>query len=147
MRRMGLRANYQKQHNTVLGAPSEGFPCVVDISRVTAVDQVRGTDINYISLQKGLPLRGGDRGSPTPGMFSAGSCQTALTQSSVWTLWRWRWKAAASQRSSTPTKSVSSPLVTSWPGCDLRRSRSAGLEGSAAKATSWSRGCGAPSST
>jgi len=83
----------------------------------------------------------------SPEIYSAGSCQTALTRSSVWMPWRWRWRAAASQRSSTPTKAVSSPHQTSWPGCRPRRSRSAGQAGNVATTTSWWRGCGERSST
>ena len=51
MRRMGLRAIYQKPRTTVPGAPSERFPCLVDVSTITAVDQVWATDITYIPLQ------------------------------------------------------------------------------------------------
>jgi putative transposase len=54
MRCMGLRAIYQKPRTTVPGAPSERFPCLVDLSTVTAVDQVWATDITYIPLQKGF---------------------------------------------------------------------------------------------
>jgi putative transposase len=54
MRRMGLRAIYQKPRTTVPGEPPERFPCLVDLSLVTAVDQVWATDITYIPLQKGF---------------------------------------------------------------------------------------------
>ena len=54
MRRMGLRAIYQKPRTTVQGNPSERFPCLVDVNTVTAVDQVWATDITYIPLQKGF---------------------------------------------------------------------------------------------
>jgi putative transposase len=54
MRRMGLRAIYQKPRTTVLGEPAERFPCLVDLKQVTAVDQVWATDITYIPLQKGF---------------------------------------------------------------------------------------------
>jgi putative transposase len=54
MRRKGLRAIYQKPRTTVQGNPSERFPCLVDVSTVTAVDQVCSTDITYITLQKGF---------------------------------------------------------------------------------------------
>ena len=54
MRRMGLRAIYQKPRTTVPGDPSERFPCLVDLRLVTAVDQVWATDITYIPLQKGF---------------------------------------------------------------------------------------------
>jgi putative transposase len=52
MRRMSLRAIYQKPRTTVPGNPSLRFPCLVDPSQVTAVDQVWATDITYIPLQK-----------------------------------------------------------------------------------------------
>jgi putative transposase len=54
MRRMGLRARYQKSRTTAQGNQSERFPCLVDVSMVTAVDQVWATDITYIPLQKGF---------------------------------------------------------------------------------------------
>jgi putative transposase len=45
MRRMGLRAIYQKPRTTIPGQPSERFPCLVDLKQITAVDQVWATDI------------------------------------------------------------------------------------------------------
>ena len=54
MRRMRLRAIYQKPRTSVQGSPSERFPCLVDVSTVTSVDQVWATDITYIPLQKGF---------------------------------------------------------------------------------------------
>jgi putative transposase len=54
MRRMGLRAIYQKPRTTVPGDPSERFPCLVDLRQVISVDQVWATDITYIPLQKGF---------------------------------------------------------------------------------------------
>ena len=54
MRRMGLRAIYQKPRTTIPGHPSERFPCLVDLKLVMAVDQVCATDITYILLQKGF---------------------------------------------------------------------------------------------
>jgi len=54
MRRMGLRAIYQRPRTTVPGDPSERFPCLVDLKQITAVDQVWATDITYIPLQKGF---------------------------------------------------------------------------------------------
>ena len=83
----------------------------------------------------------------SPGMCSAGSSRTALIRSSVSRLWRWRWRVAASQRSSTLIRAASSPHLSSWPDCKLRRSRSAGQAESAATTTSWWRGCGARSNT
>jgi putative transposase len=54
MRRMGLRAIYQKPRTTVPGEPSERFPCLVDLKQVSAADQIWATDITYIPLQKGF---------------------------------------------------------------------------------------------
>ena len=54
MRRMGLRAIYQKPRTTVPGEPSERFPCLVDLKQVTTADQIWATDITYIPLQKGF---------------------------------------------------------------------------------------------
>jgi putative transposase len=54
MQRMGLRAIYQKPRTTKPGSPSERLPCLVDLRRITAVDQVWATDITYIPLQKGF---------------------------------------------------------------------------------------------
>ena len=54
IRRMGLRAIYQKHRTTVPCKPSERYPCLVDLKLVTAVDQVWPTDITYIPLHKGF---------------------------------------------------------------------------------------------
>jgi putative transposase len=54
MQRMGLRAIYQKPRTTVPGHPSVRFTCLVDLSIVTAVDQVWATDITYIPMRKGF---------------------------------------------------------------------------------------------
>nr|WP_255452646.1 IS3 family transposase [Synechococcus sp. RSCCF101] len=54
MRRMGLRAIYQKPRTTIPGEPSERFPCLVDIDEIHTVDQVWATDVTYIPLQKGF---------------------------------------------------------------------------------------------
>jgi transposase InsO family protein len=51
---MGLRAIYQKPRTTVPGDPSVRFPCLVDLTQLTSVDQVWATDITYIPLQKGF---------------------------------------------------------------------------------------------
>ena len=48
MSRMGLRAFYKKPRATVPGNPSLRYPCLVDPSQVTTVDQVWSTDITYI---------------------------------------------------------------------------------------------------
>jgi putative transposase len=54
MRRMGLRAIYQKPRTTVPGEPSERFPCLLDLKQISRLDQVWATDITYIPLQKGF---------------------------------------------------------------------------------------------
>jgi putative transposase len=54
MRRMGLRAIYEKARTTVPGDPAERFPCLVDLGQVTTVDQVWATDITYIPLKMGF---------------------------------------------------------------------------------------------
>ena len=54
MRRMGLRAIYQRPRTTVPGDPAERFPCLVDLKAITTVDHVWATDITYIPLQKGF---------------------------------------------------------------------------------------------
>jgi putative transposase len=52
VRRMALRAIYQKPRTTVPGLPSKRFPCLVDLKQVRSVDQVWATNISYIPLQK-----------------------------------------------------------------------------------------------
>ena len=146
MRHMGLRAIYQRPRTTVPGSPSERFPCLVDLQRLTAPDQV------WVTVS---PTFRCGRASCTwwplsicsHGMFSAGNSPTALTRNSAWKPWTWRWGLAASHRSSIPTKDASSPPRTSWQGCKPRKSGSAGPEGNAAMTTSWWKGCGAQSST
>ena len=54
MRRMGLRAIYQKPRTTIAGEPSERFPCLVEFNEIKAVDQVWAADITYIPLRKGF---------------------------------------------------------------------------------------------
>jgi len=54
MRCMGLRAIYQKPRTTIPGSPSERFPCLVDLDKVTSIDQVWATDITYIPMRKGF---------------------------------------------------------------------------------------------
>ena len=75
----------------------------------------------------------------SPETFSAGSCPTAWSRNSVFKLCKWTSVVSASQRSSTPIKHVSSPLLTSWLRCRDRRSRSAGQAESTAKTTFWWR--------
>ena len=54
MRRMGLRAIYQKPRTTIPGEPSIRYPCLVDLNGITEPDQVWATDITYIPLRKGF---------------------------------------------------------------------------------------------
>mgnify|MGYP002654435603 CR=1 FL=1 len=54
MRRMGLRAIYQKPRTTIPGRPSERFPCLVELDNITSIDQVWATDITYIPMRKGF---------------------------------------------------------------------------------------------
>ena len=51
---MGLLAIYQKPRTTVPGIPSEQFPSLVDIDKITSIDQALATDITYIPLRKGF---------------------------------------------------------------------------------------------
>jgi len=83
MRSMGLRAIYKNSRTTLPGHPSDRFPSLVDLRWVTAVDQVWATDSTYIPLQKNSCTWWRSWIS-TPGMFSAGSCPTALTRSFAW---------------------------------------------------------------
>ena len=54
MRRMGLRAIYQKPRTTIPCSPSERFPCLVELDNITSIDQVWATDITYIPMRKGF---------------------------------------------------------------------------------------------
>jgi len=83
----------------------------------------------------------------SPGTCSAGSSPTALTRSSVWTLWRGRWEVAVSQGSSTPIKAASSRPPTSLAVYMMRRSGSAGPAEGVATTTSSLNDCGEQSST
>ena len=154
MRSVGLWAIDQKPRTTVQGDPLESFPCLVDLRLVKAVDQVWATDITYLPLQKGflflvaiVILFSRNVYSSEKPSATAGSSPAAWTRSNVSLLRRWRWEAAAGQRSFTPTRAVGSPALISWPDCRPRRSMSAGQAGSAAMTTSWWRGCGAESNT
>lgn len=103
-----------------------------------------GQPISRVSgCRKASQVLGGDRWGDFPGTCSAVSSPTALSRSFAWRLW----EVAVSKGSSTQIKAASSPRPTSWPGCRLRRSRSAGLGGSAATTTSSQNDCGGQSST
>lgn len=88
MRRIGLRAIYQKPRTTVPGKSSERFPCL------------------WMSARSRLRIRSGPSISPpsrcsrdsstwwqsficSRETSSAGSSRTTLTRSSVWMAWRW----------------------------------------------------------
>jgi hypothetical protein len=141
MRRMGLRAIYQKPRTTVQGEPSERFPCLVDPKQVRAVDQVWASDITYIPLQKGFLYLVAIVDLLSRNVLSW-KLSNSLDTEFYLQAWRCPSAVAASQRSSTPIKDASSPLLTSWPRCGERRSRSAGQAESAAPTTSWSKGFG-----
>jgi putative transposase len=96
MRRMGLRAIYQKPRTTVPGDPSERFSCLVDLRLVTAVDQVWAIDITYIPLQKGFLYLVAIVNLISRNMLSW-KLPIAGTRSSDWMPLRWHWKRAADQ--------------------------------------------------
>lgn len=54
MSRMVLRAIYKKPRTTIPGSSSERFSCLVDLDKITSIDQVLATDITYIPLRKGF---------------------------------------------------------------------------------------------
>jgi putative transposase len=54
MRRRGLRAIYQKPRTTVQGDLSEQCPCLLDLKKIKAVDQVWAADITDIPLKMGF---------------------------------------------------------------------------------------------
>ena len=146
MHRMGLRAIYQKPRTTVPGDPFERFPCLVDLSTVTAVDQVWATDITYIPLQKGFLYL-----VAIVNLFSRNVLSWKLSNSldTEFALDALEMALGDGRKPEVfhSIRVASSRHLPSSRGCRQRRSRSAGLEGSAATTTSWSRGCGARSST
>lgn len=109
MRRMGLRALHSKPRSTIPGNPAERFPCFVALGRFMH------------RMRSGKPIlptshfaRDFSTWWPssifTPGIGSAGDSQTDLTRSSLWMLWRWRWKASTNKRYSHP-KTFSVQLI------------------------------------
>jgi hypothetical protein len=145
MRRMGLRAIYQKPRTTVPGQPSERFPCLVDLKQITAVDQVWATDITYIPLQKGFLYLVAIMDLHSRHVLSwrlSNSLDTEFCRRP----WRWSSVLAASHRSSTPTRAASTPPQNSWLGSKQRGSRSVGQEESVVTTTSWWKDCGGLSS-
>ena len=133
LRRMGLRAIYQKPLTTIAGDPAKRFPCLVDLKLVMAVDQVWATDITYIPLHKDfLNL------VAIVDLLSRNiiSWKLSNSQETEFCLipWRSHWKAAANQGSSTPIRAASSLLLTSWPSRRGRKSGSAGPDETAVTA-------------
>jgi putative transposase len=53
-RRIGLRTIYQKPRTKITGSPSNRFSWLVDIDKITSIDQVWATDITYIPMVKGF---------------------------------------------------------------------------------------------
>jgi putative transposase len=54
MRRLRLRAIYQRPRTTVPPEPSERLPGLVELNQITAVDQIWATDVTYTPDQKGV---------------------------------------------------------------------------------------------
>jgi putative transposase len=144
MRRMGLWAIYQKLRTTVPGDPSKRFPCLVDLKLVTAVDQVWDTDITYIPLRKGFLYLVAIVNLFSRNVLSWRRSNSLDTEFCLEAL-EMALEGGASQRSFILIRAANSPHPTLWPGCRLRRSRSAGQAESAAMTTSLLNGCGGPS--
>jgi transposase InsO family protein len=140
MRCMGLQAIYRKPLTTVPGEPSERFPCLVDVSTVTVVDQVWATDITYIPLHKGFfhlvaivdPFSRSVLSWELSDRLYTEFCLDALEMAP---------EGGPSQGSSTLIKGASSPPPTSWPAYRPSRSRSAGLGGNVAMTISLLSDC------
>jgi len=113
LRRMGLRAIYQKPRTTIPGDPSERFPCLVDLKQVTAVDQVWETDITYIPLQKGFLYLVAVVDLYSRNVLSWKLTNSLDTEFCLDALEMWHFQVAVSQRSFTPTRDASSPPLTS----------------------------------
>ena len=62
VRRMGLRAIYQKPRIMVPCEPSKRFPYLINLKQVTCVNHLWATDTTDIPLQKGCFYLVGDRG-------------------------------------------------------------------------------------
>lgn len=54
LHRRGLRAIYQKPRKTIQGSLSERFPCLVDLDKITYIDQAWATEITYTPMRKGF---------------------------------------------------------------------------------------------
>jgi putative transposase len=93
---MGLRAIYLKPRTTVPGDPVKGFPCLVDLRQITAVDQAWATDITYIPLQKGFLYLVAIAGLQSRNVLSWKLSNSLETEVCLMH-WKWHWKVAAGQ--------------------------------------------------
>ena len=64
MRRMGLRAIYQKPRTKIPGEPSIRYPCLVDLNSITEPDQAWATDIERHEAPWERAVMKGDRHQP-----------------------------------------------------------------------------------
>ena len=138
--RMGLRAIYQKPRTTIPGSPSERFPCLVDLDKVTSIDQVWATDITYIPMRKGFLYLVAIMDLISKNVLNWKLSNSMDTQFCMDAL---EMALASGRRLELfiLTRVVNSPLPTKWPSCRQRTSRSAGLVEGAATTTSWWKGC------
>jgi putative transposase len=146
MRRMALRALYQTPRTTVPGDPSERFPCLVDLRLVTAVDQVWATDITYIPLQKGFLHLVAIVDLFSRNVLSWKLSNSLDTEFCLDTL-EIALGGGRGPEIFHSDQGCSSTLVPSWQVYRQKRSRSAGLGGSAATTTSSLNDCGERSNT
>ena len=96
LRRMGLRAIYQKPRTTLPGNPSERFSCLVDVNTLRSMNQAWATNI---PLEIGFlyPVAIMD-------LFSRNVFSWKLPTSLDTEFCRMRWSGAERPRSSTPAK-------------------------------------------
>jgi len=142
LRRMGLRAIYQKPRTTIPGESSERFACLLDLRLIRAVDQVWATDITYNPLQKRFLYLAAiidllSRNVLSWKLFNSLDSEFCLGALEM---------ALASDRKPEIFHSDQGCQFTSGdfcPDCRPRRSMSAGQAGSGATTTSWWRGFGA----
>jgi putative transposase len=146
MRRMGLRAIYQKPRTTFPGDPSDRFPCLVDLKEITALDQVCATDITYITLHKGFLYLVAIMDLHSRHVLSWKQSNSLDTEFCL--------EALEMGLSSGPNPQIfHSDHVCQFTSIDfvarlqVRRSISAVQDENAATTTSWSKGCGGHSST
>jgi len=136
---MGLRAIYQKPRTTVPGSPSERSSCLVDIDKVTAIDQVWATDITYIPPRKGFLYLVAIVDLFSRNVLSWKLSNSLDTQFCMDAL-EMALASGSRQRSFISIRVVNSPLPTSWARCRQKTSRSAGLAEGGTTTTSWWKG-------